>query len=176
MCAELTAVGGSWRHAEPQRSVPFVWSPAYLTVYGLTAPETPCYGPPYLAAASSVSLADLSPAAPLSCSTAGGGRGGNSSSPLAEGQELSAGGGWDGSSGEMDGAGWEGMTNTSSSSSSCSNAGGVSCRADSEMRRWVVPWGEGVSGSEEVLLCVGRDCHLWENFSPAAGGGITALE
>lgn len=126
---------------------------------------------PYLALSSSGSLVDLSPAAP--CLSRGGG---NSSVPFTEVQELSSGGRRGGGGGEKGGGmppGWEGMTNTSSSSSSCSNGGGVSCRHDSEIRRWV-SWGEGVSGSEEVLLCVGRDCHLWENLGPAAGGDTTA--
>lgn len=92
---------------------------------------------PYLTL-SSVSLVDLSPAAPYSSSAVGGGGGGNSSVPFTEVQELSSGRGWGGSGGEKAGAvtaGWEGMMNTSSSSSSCSNGGGVSCRHDSEIRR-----------------------------------------
>lgn len=132
---------------------------------------------PYLTLSSSGSLVDLSPAAPYPSSAAGGGGGGNSSVPLTEVQDLSSGGRRGGGGGEKGGGmtpGWEDMTNTSSSSSSCSNGGGVSCRHDSEIRRWVVPWGEGVSGSEEVLLCVGRDCHLWKTFGPAAGGDTIA--
>lgn len=133
---------------------------------------------PYLALASSGGLVALSPGAPFPSSATGGGGGGNSSVPFAEVQELGSGRGRDGSGGEKGGAatlGCEAVTNTSSSSSSCCNGGGVSCRTDSEIRSWVVPWGEGVSGSEEVLLCVGKDCHLWENFGPAAGGDPTAL-
>lgn len=93
--------------------------------------------------------------------------------PLAEVQELSSGRGRDGGGGQK--GGWEGATNTSSSSSSCSDGGDVSCSPDSEIRSCVMPWGEGVSGSEEVLLCVGKDRHLWEGFGPAAGGDTTAL-
>lgn len=91
--------------------------------------------------------------------------------PLAEVQELSSGRGRDGGGGEK--GAWEGVTNTSSSSSSCSNGGGVSRSPDSEMCSWAMPCGEGVSGSEEVLLCVGRDCHLCEGLE-AAGGDTTA--
>ena len=44
--AQLAAAGGSSRHAELRRSVTFVWSPPYLTVYGPTTPETLRYSPP----------------------------------------------------------------------------------------------------------------------------------
>lgn len=44
--AQLAAVGWPSQHAELRRSVTFVWSPAYLTVYGPTMPETLRYSPP----------------------------------------------------------------------------------------------------------------------------------
>lgn len=74
-------------------------APHILLYMALQCPRCCVIALPYLTL-SSVSLVDVSPAAPYSSSAVGGEGGGNSSVPFAEVQELNSGREWGGSGGE----------------------------------------------------------------------------